>query len=225
MRTGCSRGAACLIVMLALGALAFGGSSDSALLRANGGVVVNGIVSPTTTALFTGDKVQTADGGSVTIVSPGSMVLAPQNSEMVFNGGVLDLAEGTASISTTQGMTARVDKYMVSPATGGTARFEIKKTGGSILVRASSGSLTVAAPGHTFTLAEGATATFDSGANASKATTLNAAPLSSYVSSSATSFFNPEAVVFPDKKKWCVTARECEISPNKRCKCYKDWPE
>jgi hypothetical protein len=133
--------------MLCLPALAFGGSRDTAVLRSSGAVAVNGSVAPTTTALFNGDKVQTAAGGVVTISSPGSTVLIPSNSQMVFNGGVLDLTAGTASISTTKDMAAQMDKYLIAPATSGTAKFEIKKTGSSVLIHASSGVLTVSTPG------------------------------------------------------------------------------
>src|SRR5208283_5940782 len=153
MKAHCLRILVCLAAITSLSALAFAGSGDAAVLRSSGAVVVNGSAAPITTALFRGDKVQTADGGVVTISSPGSTILIPSNSQMVFNGGVLDLTAGTASISTTKGMTAHMDTYMVAPATGGTAKFEIKKTGNAMLVHASSGVLTVSSPGNTFTLA------------------------------------------------------------------------
>src|SRR5664279_3797093 len=121
MKTRSSRTVICLVALLGLSALAFAGSNEAAVLTSSGVVAVNGNGIPTTTALFRGDKVQTAEGAVVTISSPGSSVLMPANSQLVFNGGILDLTSGSASISTTKGMTARADKYQIAPANSGTA--------------------------------------------------------------------------------------------------------
>lgn len=225
MKIKCSRALACLVTILSLTALTFGGSSDAAVLHSSGAVVVNGSAAPTTTALFRGDKVQTADGGVVTISSPGSTVLVPSNSQMVFNGGVLDLTSGSASVSTTKGMTAQADKYLIAPATGGTAKFEIKKTGSSVLIHASSGVLNVSSPGGTFTLAEGTTATLDSGRNASKGTSLNAAAPDPYSAQSKASFFSVEHTLSEpsnDGVPFCTTAlctTPPSVSGRKPCRC------
>ena len=226
MKAQCTRGLVCLVTVLTLTTLAFGGSSDSAVLHSSGAVVVNGAAAPTTTALFRGDKVQTADGAVVTISSPGSTVLVPANSQMTFNGGVLDLTSGSASVSTTKGMTAQADKYLIAPATGGTAKFEIKKAGSSVLVHASSGVLNVSSPSGTFTLAEGLTATLDSGTSASKVTSLNAAAPGVNGAQSNTSFFNVEHTLSEpsnDDIPLCTNVGLCVRPPNvsghKPCRC------
>ena len=148
----------CLVATLSLTAVAFG-SSGAAVMTSRGAVALNGKACPTTTVLFSGDKVVTADGGGVTISSPGSTVLIPSNSQVVFNDGVLDLTAGAAIVSTTKGMVAHLDQYVIAPSTGDTAKFEIRRTVSSLSVHASSGALTVSGPGKTFALAEGATAT------------------------------------------------------------------
>ncbi len=225
MKAQCSRGLVCLVTVLILTALAFGGSSDSAVLHSSGAVVVNGAGAPTTTALFRGDKVQTADGAVVTISSPGSTVLVPANSQMTFNGSVLDLTSGSASVSTTKGMTAQADKYLIAPA-GGTAKFEIKKAGSSVLVHASSGVLNVSSPSGTFTLAEGRTATLDSGTSASKVASLSAAAPGVNGAQSNTSFFNVEHTLSEPSNNdipWCTNVGLCVRPPNvsghKPCRC------
>jgi hypothetical protein len=216
MRTRWSIYFTCLVAILGLSTLAFGGSGDTAVLRSSGPVIVNDGAAPTTTALFRGDKVQTANGGVVTISSPGSTVLIPSNSRMVFNGGVLDLTAGTASISTTKGMAAQADKYLIAPATSGTARFEIKKSGSSVLIHASSGVLNVSTPGNTFTLAEGATATLDSGTGTSKAASHNIAARGVYGAQSTRSFFNLEGALSDPSDPnipFCPTA-VCRVPPS-----------
>ena len=228
MKARCSISFVCLVAMLSLPALAFGGSSDAAVLRSSGAVAVNGSVAPTTTALFKGDTVQTASGGVVTISSPGSTVLIPSNSQMVFNGGVLDLTAGTASISTSKGMAAQMDKYLIAPATSGTAKFEINKTGNSVLIHASSGALTVSAPGNTFALAEGATATLDSGTGTATAASHNAAAPGVYGAQSTKSFSSVEdALADPlgSDVPFCGDIKLCfrppSVSPHHPCRCRR----
>src|ERR1022692_4945400 len=228
MKTRCLIYFVCLLAISGLPALAFGASNDVAVMNSSGAVALNGGVTPTTTALFKGDKVVTADGAVVTISSPGSTVLIPSNSQMVFNGGVLDLTTGTASISTTKGMTAQADKYLIAPATSGAAKFEIKKTGSSVLIHASSGVLAVSAPGNTFTLAEGATATLDSGTGTVTAALHNPAAPGVYGAQSTKSFFSVEdALADPlgSNIPFCSDIELCHrppsASPHHPCRCRR----
>ena len=228
MKARCSLRFVCLVATLSLPAFAFGGPSDAAVLHSSGAVVVNGSVAPTTTALFRGDKVQTADGAVVTISSPGSTVLIPSNSQMVFNGGVLDLTAGTASISTTKGMAAHTDKYTVAPATNGTAKFEVKKTGSLVLIHSSSGVLNVSGLGKTFTLAEGTTRTLDSGTGTANTAPPTAAGPGLYSARSSTSFFNLEGALSNPSDSdlpWCSHVKLCFIPPSTSgyhpCRCRR----
>lgn len=226
MKTRCLIYFVCLLAISGLPALAFGASNDVAVMRSSGAVALNGNGTPTTTALFKGDKIVTADGAVVTISSPGSTVLIPANSQMVFNGGVLDLTAGTASISTTKGMAAHTDKYTVAPATSGTAKFEVKKTGSLVLIHASSGVLNVSAPGNTFTLAEGATATLDSGTGTFKTALHNAAAPGVYGVQSNASFFSLERALSDPSASdlpWCPNALGCfaSASGHKPCRCRR----
>jgi glycerol kinase len=118
--------------------------------------------------------------------------------------------------------------WLVAPATGGTAKFEIKKTGSSVLIHATSGVLNVSAPGNTFTLAEGATATLDSGTGTSKITSQNRTTAGVYGAQSTTSFFNLEGAIadpsganvpWCSNTLWCV--RPASVSGHKPCRCRK----
>lgn len=149
-------------------------SDGAAVLNSSGAVVVNGGDAPKTTALFKGDTVHTTSGALVTISSPGSTVLLPQNSQVVFQGNALGLEEGTASVNTTTGMTIQTSQYSIAPATGGTAKYEIRKSGDSVLVHASSGTLTIHASGKVVFVAQGATITLASGVAALPATSQGA---------------------------------------------------
>ena len=152
----------CTSVMLTSSAcMMWAGSNDTAVLRSSGSVLVNGTSTPATSALFQGDRVQTETDAVVTISSPGSNVLVPANSQVVFHGGVLDVNTGAARISTTKGMSVQADSFHVSPVNG-TANFEIKRTADGLLVHASNGALTVRNAGKDFAIAEGETATLNS---------------------------------------------------------------
>lgn len=140
--------------------LLLGGTDEAAVLRSSGAVVVNGTGAPDTTALFKGDQVQTANGGIVTISSPGSSVFVPSNSQVTFKGSSVNVAAGTARISTTKGMAAQADSSVISPASG-KANFEISRVGNDVFVHASSGSLTVNTAGKTFAVPEGSTRTIN----------------------------------------------------------------
>jgi hypothetical protein len=148
---------------------------------------------------------------------------------MVFNGGVLDLSVGSASISTTKGLSAKIDKYAISPGSNGTAKYEIQRSGNSVLIHSTSGVLNVSTPGNTFTLAQGATASLNSGAEAYSATSPH--PLAPTISGSQStaSFFSvdralseasgPSAVPFCSEIKLCFGPDA--ISGHKPCRCRK----
>jgi F0F1-type ATP synthase epsilon subunit len=95
---------------------------------------------------------------------------------VVFNGGILNVSAGTLSISTTRGMQAHLDQYVIAPANGNAARFEIEKTESSLSIHALSGALTVSAPEKTFILAEGASATATPDSTDAKAKDTSPAP-------------------------------------------------
>lgn len=128
---------------------------DSAVLKSTGVVVLNGSGAPATTAIFSGDTVQTTGGAVLTISSPGSTVLLPQNSQLTFRGKSVSLTGGKATISTTNGMSVATDRYVIAPGNQGTAQYEIEKTGDTLLVHASRGAVTIHSSGKTLTLAEG----------------------------------------------------------------------
>lgn len=129
---------------------------------------------------------------------------------------MLDLSAGTASISTTKGLASRVDKFVVAPAARGSAKFEVKKSGTTVLIHASSGALNVSTQGKILTLAEGATLTLDSGNEAAKAVSPSAATPGGYGVRPPTSFFNlEEALADPSDAKlpWCTNVL-CKVPPS-----------
>jgi hypothetical protein len=73
-------------------------------------------------------------------------------------------------------MQAHLDQYVIAPANGNAAKFEIEKTESSLSIHALSGALTVNAPEKAFILAEGATATATPDTETAKAKAKDAGP-------------------------------------------------
>ncbi len=148
---------ACLLILLAVPAMATQ-PNNGAVLTSSGVVVLNGAgAPPPSTAIFPGDSVRTVSGSVVTISSPGSTVLMPQNSQLTFNGNAVALNDGRAVVTTSKGLSVRTEQYVIAPAANGTAQYDIEKSAGALLVHASQGGLTITAGGKSYNLAEGST--------------------------------------------------------------------
>ena len=195
------------------------GDEPAGVMRSNGTVLVNGSGSTTTAVLFNGDSVQTTEGALVTISSPGSSVLVPPNSHVVFNGSVLHLDTGTASISTTKGMAAQAGQYTISPATGGTAKFQISTEGNALVVRSASGTLNVTSANRAFAVAEGATATLETGTatvSNTSGTRSQAANVSPLLTDSLADFGSPSVPFCPN---FLYCHNRTHVSGIAPCKC------
>jgi hypothetical protein len=132
------------------------------VLHASGATMVNGSASASTTAVFNGDAVQTISG-VVTISSPGSTVLVPSSSELKLLENSVKLGSGTVSINTTKGMAAQADALTIAPRLGGTAKFDVKRSGDLVTIHATSGVLSVNTASSAFSVPEGQTASFHVG--------------------------------------------------------------
>jgi hypothetical protein len=102
------------------------GEVRSAMLNATGEVTVNGVPVQQSTAIFPGDRLKTGQQALATLTAPGSAVMIPANTVFVLADNELDVACGTAVVSTSQGMSARLANVAVSPA-GGSAKFEVRQ--------------------------------------------------------------------------------------------------
>ena len=134
---------AILSVLLYAPLLLLAASKDSAVLNSTGIVTLNGSGVPASTALFQGDAVRTSTGALVSISSPGSSVLLLQNSQLTFKGQSVSLGEGKATITTTRGMAAQSDNFVIAPAAQGTAQYQVERSGGTLLVHAYRGALNI----------------------------------------------------------------------------------
>lgn len=133
----------------------------NAMMYTSGAVVVNGTGAAGTAAVFAGDKIRTADSSAARISMPGSTIIVPSNSALMYSGKSVELNAGQVEINTTNGMAAKVAGLTISPATNGTARFQVAMLEGAVAIAAERGALTIN-DGETNTVVqEGSTQTTD----------------------------------------------------------------
>jgi hypothetical protein len=117
--------------------------ATAAMLRASGNVAVNGSPIEQATAIFPGDKVQTAANSIATLTNEGSSVTVPGNSSLVFSRSFVNVLCGTALVSTRRGMSVRVSNLLVQPARGAPARFQVTQNEGQLQIIAREGTLAI----------------------------------------------------------------------------------
>ena len=195
----------------------------AAVVHSSGTAAVNGSDAAATTAVFVGDTIQTKSG-VMTISAPGSTVIVPSSSELVLQQNAVQLSSGVASINTTKGMSAQTDALTIAPATAGTAKYDVKRSGSVVEIHASSGALTVNSSDQTIRIAEGQTAALNTGTGLLSAGMSNASHAPQSLASSGSSIFDLDKTrqTDPTDVKYCATAichKLHHISNTVACKC------
>ncbi len=134
--------------------------TSGAMVYAQGTVSVNGSPVSNSTSLFSGDRVDTAAASMVTINQTGSSVAMNPNSSLRYEKSDVELVRGTARVSTSNGMAARVDQLSISPKQKA-AKFEVARLDNKVLVTSREGELVLSGAGKTATVEPGTAATVD----------------------------------------------------------------
>ena len=209
-----------LVSLIACSALSLSAADGSAVLKSTGNVVLNGAGAPATTAIFSGDTVRTTGGSLLTISSPGSTVLLPQNSQLTFKGNSVNLTDGKASITTTKGMSVTTGSYLISPGSPGSAQFEIEKSGDGLLVHAAQGAVTIKSSGKIVTVGQGQVAAVNA---QSGILSIQPATSTNTASSSSTLTSLHESLASDDSVPICPSVSLCKVSPSvsghRPCRC------
>lgn len=112
------------------------------MLYVRGSVMLNGSKVEGSSAVFSGDKVQTGEESAFAFTSAGATVLVPANSSVVLQKNSVDLVCGTALVATSNGMGARINNLTVTPAEN-EAKFELAQTTAELRVTAREGGLKI----------------------------------------------------------------------------------
>ena len=149
-------------LVLAFPAGLFAGEmTPAAMLYSHGGTMLNGTSVPRSSALFSGDLIQTGTDSVANINATGSTVMVLNDSLIQYEGDSLKLEHGGVSISTSKSMSANAGDVKVSPAKGVLTEFEIRDVDGRVQIAARKGDLSVTDQNGTSTLPQGQETTRD----------------------------------------------------------------
>lgn len=141
MPTTFSKLTACALLLLCPMALL--AVPAQATVQAQGPVRVNGSAVPSSTTIFTGDKIETLSGGTASISAPGTMIQLAPDSSAIYSDKTLDLGCGSALVTTTQGEVVRVSGITITPAGQGTTKFRVDQFSGTLKISVEQGSAVV----------------------------------------------------------------------------------
>ena len=150
----------CVMVVIFPAAL-FAADQPAAMLYSHGTALLNGDSVARSSAIFSGDLVQTSADSAANINALGSIVLVHNASLVQYQGSAVNLEHGSVSISTSKSMMTRAGDVTVSPASSVWTEFEVRDVDGTVQIAARTGDLTISDDTGTSTLAQGQETTRD----------------------------------------------------------------
>jgi hypothetical protein len=161
MRRSIQRTVVCLLAFVFPASLFAGDMTPAAMLYSHGGTMLNGSAVPRSSALFSGDLVQTGADSVANINVTGSTVLVLNDSLIQYEGDSLKLEHGGVSISTSKSISAHAGDIKISPAKGVLTEFEVRDVDGRVQIAARKGDLSITDQDGTSTLPQGQETTKD----------------------------------------------------------------
>jgi hypothetical protein len=145
----------CVLLLVFPGAL-FAADSGAAMLYINGPAWVNGSHVPrTSSAIFSGDLLQTPSDSVANINEPGSAITVESDSLVKFEGTSVRLEHGGVRVSTSKGMASSAGDVKIAPSSSSWTEFNVTDVDGKVNILAKKGDLTVNYGKEVFTVAQG----------------------------------------------------------------------
>jgi hypothetical protein len=160
MRPAYLKKLSCMMLMIFPAAL-FAADQPNAMLYSHGTALLNGNSIARSSALFSGDLVQTNADSVANINATGSSVLVLNDSLVQYEGSTLRLEHGTVTVSTSKLLATRAGTVTVSPVSNVWTEFEVRDVDGRVQIAARKGDLTISDDTGTSTLAQGQQTTRD----------------------------------------------------------------
>lgn len=150
------RGLVSCVLMVLFPGSSFAADANAAILYTKGAAWINGAHVPrSSSAVFSGDLVQTRSDSVANINQPGSSVTVLADSLVQFQGSSLKIEHGGVTVSTSRGLSTAAGEVTVAPATTAWTEFNVSDTDGTVRIAARKGDLTVSDGKETVTLAQG----------------------------------------------------------------------
>ncbi|MGC2108142.1 MAG: hypothetical protein WA655_01405 [Candidatus Korobacteraceae bacterium] len=115
---------------------------NGAMLYAHGNVTLNGQAVGSSTSIFAGDRLDTADSSAVTINRSGSSIVVNPDSSIQYDQSSIRIMNGTARLSTLSGMSAQAGQLTITPKDG-IAKFDVVRSANGTEVTSREGALTL----------------------------------------------------------------------------------
>lgn len=160
IKARCLKTLSCLMLVIFPAAL-FAADQAAAMLYSHGAALLNGNSIVRSSAIFSGDLVQTNKDSVANINATGSTVLVLNDSLVQYETKTVKLEHGGVRISTSKLLATRAGAVTVSPAAGVWTEFEVRDVDGRVQIAARKGDLTVSDETGTTTLAQGQETTRD----------------------------------------------------------------
>ena len=140
----------------------FAADSNAAMLYTSGPAWVNGAHVPRpSSAIFSGDLLQTRSDSVANINQPGSTVRVLSDSLVQFPGNSVTIDHGGVTVSTSKGMATTAGEVKVAPVSSAWTEFNVTDVDGTVRIAARKGDVTVSDGKGTVTLAQGQETTRD----------------------------------------------------------------
>ena len=143
MRTALLQKILSCIMVVGVPATLVAADSAAAMLYSNGTTRLNGSNLPKSSAIFSGDRVETTTGSVAKINASGSSLLVLSDSLVQFEGDAVKLERGGVTVSTSKGMTTHAGDVAVIPSTGVWTQFDVTDVDGKVHIAARKGDLTI----------------------------------------------------------------------------------
>jgi hypothetical protein len=160
MRAFDSRILRCLIVMI-FPAVLLAADQPAAMLYSHGTAMLNGNSIARSSAIFSGDLVQTNADSVANINATGSSVLVLNDSLVQYEGSTVKLEHGGVTISTSKSLSTSAGDVTVSPTASAWTEFDVRDVDGRVQIAARKGDLTISDDSGTTTLPQGQQTTRD----------------------------------------------------------------
>jgi hypothetical protein len=143
------------VSLLLLPVALFAGDQPSAMLYTHGTALINGSAVERSSALFSGDLVETNASSAANITAAGSIVLISNDSLVQYQEHGVEVQHGGITVSTAKSLTTRAGGIVVAPAANVWTEFEVRDADGRVQIEARKGDVTISDDKGTTTLAQG----------------------------------------------------------------------
>ena len=126
----------CWTLSLALPVAVSATDSPTAILHSQGGVWVNGKEVPDSTAIFSGDVLETRAASAASLDTEGSTVLIKPESVATFHGDFLTLDHGSVSVGSAKQFRVKVNCLTVVPVQAEWTQYDVTDVSGRVNVAA-----------------------------------------------------------------------------------------